>query len=95
MLRDRLRRVIDAHRRGVVLAGRMFQLIALLEIVADHLADEARRPPRLPDAWDELPQTRSPAEVWHSEAYLLRCLKRQYGWAQPDANTLFRYRREP
>ena len=38
----------------------------------------------------EIPQTASPYDVWHSEGYLLRCLKRFHGWSQPEPNVLRR-----
>jgi hypothetical protein len=39
------------------------------------------------------PDTRSPLDPWHDEAYLIRCLVRMHGWAQPEAGVLRRFRR--
>ncbi len=39
------------------------------------------------------PDTRSPLDPWHEEAYLIRCLVRMHGWAQPEAGMLRRFRR--
>lgn len=38
------------------------------------------------------PDSRSPYEVVHDEGYLLRCLKRHYGWASESETVLVKAR---
>jgi len=41
----------------------------------------------------EVPQTRSPYEVWHSESYLIACLTRHHGWFCTAPGRLEKWRR--
>lgn len=39
------------------------------------------------------PDTRSPLDCWHEEAYLIACLVRMHGWAQPAPGELLNLKR--
>lgn len=39
------------------------------------------------------PDTRSPLDPWHEEAYLIRCLCRMHGWSQPEPGQLLNLKR--
>lgn len=39
------------------------------------------------------PDTRSPLDPWHEEGYLIRCLCRMHGWAQPEPGQLLNLKR--
>ena len=39
------------------------------------------------------PDTRSPLDAWHEEAYLIACLVRMHGWVQPAPGELLNLKR--
>jgi hypothetical protein len=39
------------------------------------------------------PDTRSPYDPWHSEAYLIGCLVKTHGWTVTEPGTIRRFRR--
>lgn len=48
--------------------------------------------PRVPD---EIPETVSPWETWHSEAYLIAHLTRHHGWHAISPGQLLKVRNKP
>jgi hypothetical protein len=45
------------------------------------------------EAGPNRPDTRSPLDPWHEEAYLIACLVRMHGWSQTEPGELLNLKR--